>query len=142
MTIGEKIKRLRLEKGLTQEQFAEKAGVLKQSVSLWERGKMKPRITAVNKLSEAFGVNFLDVLLAEPSYPHWVSAKERLPEKSGRYVCAALLPDERGGTRELMAVYTFERASDADKGGRWEAPRSIIAYWLEGLEMPDMEGVL
>lgn len=142
MTGGEKIKKMRLEKGLTQEQFGEMIGVGKQCVSLWELGKTNPSINAIKKISEAFGLDMDDFLNIEKNGPHWVSVKKRSPEKSDKYVCAALLPDERGGVRELISAYTFERTSDADKAGRWEAPRSIIAYWLEGLEMPDMEGIL
>lgn len=142
MTVGEKIKKMRLEKGFTQEQFGEMIGVCKQCVSFWELGKTNASINAIKKFSEAIGLNMDEFLNMENNGPHWVSMKERPPRKSGEYVCTALLPDERGGARKLISVYTFERTSDADKAGRWEAPRSIIAYWLEGLEMPNMEGIL
>lgn len=142
MTVGEKIKKLRLEKGLKESQLAKMVGVSRQAVNNWENGKRQPPLKSTKKLLDALGVSSDTFLNVEVTGPHWVSVKKRPPDKSGKYVCAALLPDERGGVRELISVYTFERTSDADKSGRWEAPRAIIACWLEGLEMPDMEGVL
>ena len=42
--IGENIARLRKEKGLTQEQLAEKLDVTFQAVSSWERDEYKPEL--------------------------------------------------------------------------------------------------
>ena len=38
MEIGEKIRRIRIERGLTQEELAEKVYVTRQTVSNWETG--------------------------------------------------------------------------------------------------------
>lgn len=43
--LSENIKRLRLEKELTQETLSEFSGVTSQSVSNWERGERYPDIT-------------------------------------------------------------------------------------------------
>ena len=44
MNIGEKIRRARLEKGYTQEQFSELVGVSRQAVSLWESDSGYPEV--------------------------------------------------------------------------------------------------
>lgn len=56
MTIGNKIKQLRLSSGLTQEQLAGILGVTAQAVSKWETGTTMPDITLLPLLSTEFGV--------------------------------------------------------------------------------------
>ena len=60
--IGNKIKRARLEKKLTQEQIAELLGVSRQTISNWENEKSYPDIISVIKMSECYDVS-LDYLL-------------------------------------------------------------------------------
>ena len=54
--IGETIKRLRQDKGLTQEQLAEKLGVSFQSVSRWEGGTSYPDIELIPEIAGFFHV--------------------------------------------------------------------------------------
>ncbi|MDR0861180.1 MAG: helix-turn-helix domain-containing protein [Oscillospiraceae bacterium] len=60
--IAENIRRLRLEKSVTQERLAEHVGVTTSAVSKWERGEAYPDITLVLPLAEYFGVS-ADTLL-------------------------------------------------------------------------------
>ena len=57
MSIGTNIRSLREERGLTQEQLADKLGVTFQSVSYWERDEYKPDIDKIIKLAEVFDVS-------------------------------------------------------------------------------------
>lgn len=54
MKVAEKLKRLRLEHGLTQKDIAEIAGVSPQSVSYWESGDRAPKIGSIRKLCDYF----------------------------------------------------------------------------------------
>jgi transcriptional regulator with XRE-family HTH domain len=56
MKIGEKIKELRKNRGITQEQLAEKLGISFQAVSKWENDVAYPDITLVPVLAGIFGV--------------------------------------------------------------------------------------
>ena len=60
--LGENLKALRLQKGLTQEALAEKFGVSFQSVSRWERGESYPDITMLPVIASFFGVSVDDLL--------------------------------------------------------------------------------
>ena len=62
MTIGEKIARLRADRGLSQEQLAEKTEVSRQSVSKWEMGRALPQLDKLAKLCELFGVSADEIL--------------------------------------------------------------------------------
>lgn len=62
ITIGTNIKRLRAEKGVTQEQLAEAMNVTCAAVSKWERNETYPDITLLQPLAFYFGIT-LDELI-------------------------------------------------------------------------------
>ena len=51
------IKLLRTEKGMNQEQLAEKLQVTRQAVSNWETGKTQPDIETLTRMAEVFDVS-------------------------------------------------------------------------------------
>ena len=53
-TLGEFIRKLRRRAKLSQEQFAERMGVSRRMISLWETGEVKPRARVLQKLGECF----------------------------------------------------------------------------------------
>lgn len=57
----DRLKTLRLEKGLTQEELAEKICVTKQAISKWENGISMPDVALLGSLAELYGttVDFL-----------------------------------------------------------------------------------
>ena len=54
--LGVNIRRLRLEKGWSQEDYADRAGIHRTYVSDIERGARNPTITVVEKLAKPLGV--------------------------------------------------------------------------------------
>lgn len=62
MTLGEKIKLLRTEKGMTQESFAEKLNVSRSAIAKWESDNGIPEISNLKLVSQIFGIS-LDELL-------------------------------------------------------------------------------
>ena len=54
--IGYNIKRIRLSRGLTQREMAERLSVSPQAVSKWERGKTYPDVTMLLPIADMFGV--------------------------------------------------------------------------------------
>ena len=67
MSLSQNIKRLRLEKGMTQEQFANILGVSAQAVSKWETSETYPDGALLVPLANALGVS-LDVLFDNRTY--------------------------------------------------------------------------
>ena len=55
--VGDKVKRLRDERALTQEELANKAGLTVAALSRIERYNAEPRPTTRRKLAEALGVS-------------------------------------------------------------------------------------
>ena len=75
--LSENIRRLRREKGITQENLAEFLGVTFQSVSKWERGESYPDITILPAIASFFGVTTDEVLGMD---------KSRLEERIREYI--------------------------------------------------------
>ena len=55
--LGETIKALRLEKGLSQPQLAQLVGVSNGIISIWENNINEPKASYIKKLAEIFGVS-------------------------------------------------------------------------------------
>ena len=62
MTIGTNIKRLRVNKGVTQEQLGEALGVSGQAVSKWENESALPDILFLPKMAEYFGISIDELM--------------------------------------------------------------------------------
>lgn len=62
MYIAKNLKKLRLDKGMTQEDIAERIGVTGQAVSKWERDECFPDITLLPGLANLFGVTTDELL--------------------------------------------------------------------------------
>ena len=56
MSIGEKIKQLREERGLTQDELAKSLKIKQQSIAAWERSVANPRKVNIDKLARFFNV--------------------------------------------------------------------------------------
>ncbi|MEQ9042758.1 MAG: helix-turn-helix transcriptional regulator, partial [Alphaproteobacteria bacterium] len=61
-TVGGNVRRIRLKKGLTQEQFAEISGFSQQYISGLEQGRRNPTVVTLYELATALGVSHLDLL--------------------------------------------------------------------------------
>ena len=63
MRLGERIYRLRTEKGMSQGDLAEALSVSRQSVSKWETDGATPDLDKLIKLSQLFGVTLDELVL-------------------------------------------------------------------------------
>ena len=60
--VGRNVKRIRIRKGLTQEQFAVKSGFAQQYISGLEQGRRNPTIVTIYELAQALGVSHMDLV--------------------------------------------------------------------------------
>lgn len=56
--LGSKIKELRLEKGLSQEQLANAIGVSQKAIDYWERNVNEPKASYIVALVKYFGITY------------------------------------------------------------------------------------
>lgn len=55
--VGDRLKALRIEHALTQEELADKAGVAMNTVARLERNETEPHMTTVRKIARALGIH-------------------------------------------------------------------------------------
>jgi len=60
--LGANVRKLRLEKGWSQEDYADRAGIHRTYVSDIERGARNPTVTVVEKLAKPLGVQAGELL--------------------------------------------------------------------------------
>ena len=65
--VGRNVRRIRQEKKLTQEQFADRSGFSQQYISGLEQGRRNPTVVTVYELAQALGVNHLELLKPAPA---------------------------------------------------------------------------
>ena len=57
MSFSQSLKKLRLEKGLTQSQLAEALGISKSAISMYECGNREPELDVLEQFADFFGVD-------------------------------------------------------------------------------------
>lgn len=122
-SIGHRIARLRAERGLTQQQLADRTAVSRVAISHVEAGISMPSERTVTLLAGIFGVEPPE-LVADTTYPE--ARAERLPLVAARYTETehqlALL------ARDLAWLERGERGPDRDR-----VAEEVAAYWRPAL---------
>ncbi len=93
--VGDRIKRLRTEKGVTLEALAEATGCTSDELAAYENGTAQPQLGALMKLSRALDTVFGKLLSGEGDKPFEITRK-----KSGT-------PVERSATDGQKKVYSY-----------------------------------
>ena len=62
LLVGRNLKRIRVERGLTHEELAERSGFSQQYISDMERGRRNPTIVSLWELAQAIGVTPVDLI--------------------------------------------------------------------------------
>lgn len=82
MTLGQRIKQLRTEKGLTQKDLSEKVNVTFQTVSKWENDENEPDVATLKELAKLFGCSMDDLLSEEDHKEEAPKEPEQAPVKT------------------------------------------------------------
>lgn len=112
VTVNERIKELRLLQGLTMEQFGERIGIKRASVSLIESGKNNPSDQTIMLICREFGYN-------EEWIRDGIEPKKPVIDEDMEYgqICAELgITDSRA----KQIILNYGRFSPEDKKLFWE----------------------
>ena len=124
-TLGKRIGMLRRQKGLKQDELADKLGVSPQAVSKWENDQTCPDISLLPRLADILGVS-VDELLS--------GKKNELAETA-----KVLPPEERKDIKDMMLRIVVDSA-DGDHV-RVNLPMALVQIAMEmGMEMPQISG--
>jgi transcriptional regulator with XRE-family HTH domain len=110
VSIGKRIKKLRLSKKLTQKQLGEKIGRSTESIKKYESGEITPPWTVLEDIAKALDVPFnelipdysqeaIDAIFDSPrtykiNVTHEVLAERKIKDKNGVEITTALSPNE------------------------------------------------
>ena len=113
--IGEFLKELRKEKGLTQEQLAEQFNVSRRSVSRWETGKNMPDISLLVEIAEFYDTSIPEIINGERKSEKMNEEVKEVAETMSNYAGAekeSILKNIRGlsliGLLALMVYYLLD----------------------------------
>lgn len=79
--IPQQISLLRTRHGWTQQDLANKLGFSKQTISNWETGLKVPRMGAIQKIADLFGVSISFIIDGDDVTPEWANEKDILDLK-------------------------------------------------------------
>ncbi|MED1302643.1 transcriptional regulator [[Bacillus thuringiensis] serovar konkukian] len=105
--IGEKIKELRKNSKITQEQLGNAIGVSKMAISYFEKGKKSPGRESLEKIADYFEVT-TDYLLGRSEDPELNEEEDKAVSEEGKNILAIIesLPeDERKKAWEQLEMY-------------------------------------
>ncbi|MFE5801727.1 helix-turn-helix domain-containing protein, partial [Bacillus thuringiensis] len=104
--IGEKIKELRKNSKITQEQLGNAIGVSKMAISYFEKGKKSPGRESLKKIADYFGVT-TDYLLGRSEDPELNEEEDKVVSEEGKNIMSLIesLPeDERKKAWEQLEM--------------------------------------
>lgn len=133
MTIGERIKEARKQKGMTQKQVADKCGMADSNLRAYELGKAKPKIETLQRIADALETHIGHLMGTEtPDNADitWLSSKlESIPLEELDQAMAEFIKD----SAERFEHISINTLSDAlwrafgplNKKGKVEAVRRV-----------------
>ncbi len=89
--VSDSIKKLRKEKGMTQDDLAEKLCVTRQAVSNWEMGKTQPDVDTLTRLAEIFDVSVERIIYGKEKKNWHFEFKIGPQEGIGMGACLAMI---------------------------------------------------
>lgn len=118
MRFGKNIERLRLERGWSRAELAEKLEMHPNHVGRWEKNQMKPRIKVVEKMAQLFDTTVSELMALEPQLPARLAQED--PELAELLTQVPTLDDEQRGALRLFlrSMITCRQLQDLATGRR------------------------
>lgn len=133
MSISENIKALRERYSLTQSDLGAIAGVSDKAVSTWEKGTAEPRMGAVQKIADHFGIPKSFIVDDEPKYDP-LDVKLIDPREKKLHENYTVLTEENRNT--LFSYSTFLRSQQVLQAPAPDANLKA-AHYREDIEVTD-----
>ena len=118
MEFNEKLQELRKQKGLTQEDLAERLYVSRTAVSKWESGRGYPNIDSLKEISKYFSVSIDDCL------------DDVLQKFSSHYCHMAIARDEKGKVRGMLTLEDIIEEIVGEINDEFDEPDTTFLWGL------------
>jgi len=109
-TTGDKIRKARMQKYMTQEQVAKKLGVKQKQISRWENDKAKPEIDTLIKISEILDISIDYLLRNDETYE--ITQRGKIHDNRKR---ATSKPQYQGLTKPQLELITVTEELDIEQ---------------------------
>ena len=129
MNLGEKIKRMRLQKGLTQEELADRCELTKGYISQLENNLNSPSIATLTDILAALGSNLSEFFQVESEEKIVYSKNEFIEKDSDGVLWNWLIPNAQ---KNMMEPVLVELAEGAETTGDVPHEGEEFGYVLEG----------
>lgn len=110
LSLGKKISELRKEKGITQEELADKLGVSPQAVSKWENDLSCPDIMSLPDIADIFGIT-IDELFGKTKQKLTLQPSDQR-KKSGRYYSICKHSIEKGRQNAISTSHSTRESNN------------------------------
>ncbi|MBQ8319953.1 MAG: helix-turn-helix transcriptional regulator [Clostridia bacterium] len=113
MDIGKKIKQMRNQKGLTQEELADRCELTKGYISQLENNVNSPSIATLTDILSALGSNLAEFFKEEPEEKVVFSKEEFIEKNADGVLLNWLIPNAQKNMMEPVLVELAEKATTA-----------------------------
>lgn len=107
-SIGENIKRIREEKGLTQQQLADLVSMHRSNYSKVESGQRELSVTALSKVAKYFEVTLDELVYAEGPMPKEVTIEDKATLEQVRLI-GELEPEDKATIFKLIDTFLTKK---------------------------------
>lgn len=130
MTIGERIRSVRITKGLTQKQLAEKCGMADSAIRKYESGRVTPKHETIQRIASALNVGFLDLVEVTPIPGNAESARlaKQILEEAEAAKREGKIVVWRNNGLEVIELEPVQKLLIALEDLNDEGTRKLIAY--------------
>ena len=119
MTLGQKIKKLRNDKGLTQKDLADQVHVTFQTVSKWEKDENEPDVSTLREIAKLFGVT-VDYLINEDDKEE---SKEEIKEE-------AVVANKEEPVPQPQTIIIHQKELHACERCKKDIPEDELDIWV------------
>jgi transcriptional regulator with XRE-family HTH domain len=125
--IGQRIKAIRLEKGLSQEEFGNPVNLSRSAVSQIESGSIYPSLESLDKIIKRYSTNW-DSLLGDQKGKNYKSGGQKTPE-----VKTLVTTVDNSGRDNIVFVPVKAQAGYLTGYQQREYIETLPTFWLPGL---------
>ena len=118
--ISKRIKELRLEKEMTQDELAERLHVTRQAISKWETQKARPDLETIEALAQVFEITSVELLYGKKELQSskkriWLTAVLGIMVILGFWIDAVVIPETLWIARSQYITYWYGYASMVER---------------------------
>lgn len=134
MTIEKNLRKLRLDRGMTQEQVAQRLGVTRQALSSYESGRTRPDIDTLMRLSEIYGTD-LEGLVSGQNQLEQQRKRIKKAALALLFVLVILTAVSSAFLWSANRLYPIQQGLVQDVKALFEARRKLTGVWeaLDGI---------